>query len=142
MWDRGALKDIKGPIDEYVSMKGPRHVIKQEFHRFLTSYVCESGESVYGERIKAMCEGGVQGFIHELANGESLEVVWQHLYESSAILAFFVSNTPQETLKIFDEVALEVVLSGFEEYAGIKNEIHVRIAGLPSADTLRDLRYY
>jgi DNA replication licensing factor MCM2 len=67
-------------------------------------------------------------------------VTWQHLYETSAILAFFVSNCPQEVLKIFDVVALEVVLSGFEEYAEIKNEIHVRIEGLPSTDTLRDLR--
>ena len=67
-------------------------------------------------------------------------MTWQHLYETSAILAFFVANSPAEVLKIFDVVALEVVLSGFEEYAGIKNEIHVRIAGLPSTDTLRDLR--
>jgi DNA replication licensing factor MCM2 len=134
-----ALKDIKGPIDEYVSMPAPRERIKQEFHRFLTSYVNENGESVYGERIKAMCEGNYDTCL-ALANGESLEVVWQHLYESSAILAFLVSNAPQEILKIFDVVALEVVLSGFEEYAGIKNEIHVRIAGVPSTDTLRDLR--
>ena len=68
-------------------------------------------------------------------------MTWQHLYETSAILAFFVANSPAEVLKIFDVVALEVVLSGFEEYAGIKNEIHVRIAGLPSTDTLRDLRF-
>ena len=133
------MKDIKGPIDEYVSRTGPRERIKQEFHRFLTSYVNEHGESVYGERIKTMCEGKIQKYLI-IANGESLEVVWQHLYESSAILAFLVSNAPQEILKIFDVVALEVVLSGFEEYSGIKNEIHVRIAGVPSADTLRDLR--
>jgi DNA replication licensing factor MCM2 len=79
-------------------------------------------------------------FIYILANGESLEVSWSHLYETSAILAYFVSNCPQEVLKIFDVVALEVVLSGFEEYADIKNEIHVRIAGLPTTDSLRDLR--
>ena len=59
MLDLEALKDIKGPIDEYVSMPGPRERIKQEFHRFLTSYVNDNGESVYGERIKAMCEGNL-----------------------------------------------------------------------------------
>jgi DNA replication licensing factor MCM2 len=52
-----ALKDIKGPINEYVAMEGPRMTIRSEFHRFLTSFVNEQGESVYGERIKAMCEG-------------------------------------------------------------------------------------
>jgi DNA replication licensing factor MCM2 len=132
-------------------MDGPRQTIKQEFHRFLTSYVSEHGESVYGERIKAMCEGiSCISFEEEnlslthhclhKANGESLEVTWQHLYETSAILAFFVANCPTEVLKIFDVVALEVVLSGFDEYTGIKSEIHVRVAGLPSTDSLRDLR--
>ena len=59
MLDLEALKDIKGPINEYVALAGPRLTIKQEFHRFLTSYVNEHGESVYGERIKVMCEGNV-----------------------------------------------------------------------------------
>lgn len=74
------------------------------------------------------------------ANGESLEVSYLHLAEIKANLAFYVANAPAEVLKIFDVVALEVVLSGFEEYDQIKSEIHVRITDLPICETLRDLR--
>ena len=35
---------------------------------------------------------------------------------------------------------MEVVLSGFEHYDQICNEIHVRITNLPSTESLRDLR--
>ncbi|TPX64282.1 hypothetical protein SpCBS45565_g06016 [Spizellomyces sp. 'palustris'] len=124
------IGDVRGPLNEWVVMEGPRQTIKREFHHFLTSFVNENGESVYGERIKAMCE----------ANGESLEVSYLHLAETKANLAFYVANAPVEVLKIFDVVALEVVLSGFEEYDQIKSEIHVRITDLPVCETLRDLR--
>lgn len=45
-------------------------------------------------------------------------------------------------LRVFDEVALEVTLIQFPEYARIHDEIHVRIADLPSVNTLRDLRQF
>lgn len=66
---------------------------------------------------------------------------YRHLAESKPNLAFFLTDAPAEVLKILDVVALEVVLSGFEEYDRIKSEIHVRITDLPVIDTLRDLRY-
>ncbi|KAI8826242.1 MCM2/3/5 family-domain-containing protein [Fimicolochytrium jonesii] len=124
------ISDVRGPLNEWVIMDGPRQTIKREFHHFLTSFVNEQGESVYGERIRNMCE----------ANGESLEVSYVHLAEVKPNLAFYVANVPAETLKIFDVVALEVVLIGFEEYDKIKNEIHVRMTDLPMCETLRDLR--
>ncbi|KAJ3020773.1 MCM DNA helicase complex subunit [Thoreauomyces humboldtii] len=126
----GDIPDVRGPLNEWVIMEGPRTTIKREFHLFLTSYVNEHGESVYGERIKAMCE----------ANGESLEISYMHLFDAKPNLAFYVSNAPAEVLKIFDIVALEVVLIGFDEYDKIKGEIHVRITDLPVCETLRDLR--
>ncbi|KAI9104717.1 MCM2/3/5 family-domain-containing protein [Phlyctochytrium arcticum] len=124
------IGDVRGPLNEWILMEGPRQTIRREFHHFLTSFVNDNGESVYGERIKAMCE----------ANGESLEVSYLHLAETKANLAFYVANAPTEVMKIFDVVALEVVLSGFEEYDQIKSEIHVRITDLPVCETLRDLR--
>ncbi|KAJ3175281.1 MCM DNA helicase complex subunit [Geranomyces variabilis] len=124
------IADVRGPLNEWVTLEGPRQTIKREFHHFLTSYVNEHGESVYGERIKAMCE----------ANGESLEVNYMHLADTKANLAFYVANAPAEVLQIFDVVALEVVLIGFDEYDKIKSEIHVRITDLPVCETLRDLR--
>ena len=48
---------MKGPIAEYIAMEGTTQAIKREFSHFLTSFCDEHGESVYGERIRAMCEG-------------------------------------------------------------------------------------
>jgi DNA replication licensing factor MCM2 len=111
-------------------MEAPRKTIMNEFHRFLTSYVNENGHSVYGERIKLLCE----------AESQSLEVDYVHLYQTNATLSYFLVNCPSETLKIFDKVTMEIVLSAFENYSQIYSEIHVRIANLPVVESLRDLR--
>ncbi|KAJ3288170.1 MCM DNA helicase complex subunit, partial [Borealophlyctis nickersoniae] len=124
------IQDVKGPLRDYLTLEGPRQSIRREFHNFLTSFTDEKGESVYGERIKAMCE----------ANGESLEVSFMHLSNNKPTLAYYLADEPEEVLKIMDVVAFEVVLSGFEEYDRIKSEIHVRITDLPAISTLRDLR--
>jgi DNA replication licensing factor MCM2 len=42
------------PISELVTMEAP--TIMREFKDFLLTYVDEHGTSVYGERIKTMCE--------------------------------------------------------------------------------------
>ncbi|KAH9248693.1 hypothetical protein BASA81_013627 [Batrachochytrium salamandrivorans] len=128
--DPESLMATKGPLNEFVAMEGPRRTIKKEFHSFLTSYVNDKGESVYGERVKAMC----------LSDGQSLEVDYRHLYTTNATLAYFLSNTPTEILKIFDSVAMEVVLTGYEDYDKIRSEIHVRITNLPIVEALRELR--
>lgn len=41
-------------------MEGPRQAIKSEFRHFLTTYINEQGDSVYGEKIRVMCEGYCQ----------------------------------------------------------------------------------
>ncbi|KAJ3064248.1 MCM DNA helicase complex subunit [Rhizoclosmatium hyalinum] len=125
-----AIAEVRGPIADYVAMEGPRQAIRREFSSFLTSFVDDAGNSVYGEKIIAMCE----------ANGESLEVSFEHLQATNANLAILLSNSPAEILKIFDMVAFEVVLTGFEYYDSIKPEIHVRITDIPTSDSLRDLR--
>ncbi|KAJ3095704.1 MCM DNA helicase complex subunit, partial [Phlyctochytrium planicorne] len=125
-----ALAEIKGNYAEYVNMEGPRQAIRREFTHFLTQFVTDSGESVYGQRIMEMCE----------ANGESLEVSFSHLQTANVNLAILLTNCPTEMLKIFDVVAFEVVLAGFEEYDRIKSDIHVRISDLPVSDSLRELR--
>jgi DNA replication licensing factor MCM2 len=111
-------------------MEGAQKTIMAEFHRFLTSFVGENGDSVYGERIKLMCE----------SESASLEVDYNHLFQTNATLTFYLVNSPAEILLIFDKVAMEVVLSGFENYNSIHSEIHVRIANLPVMESLRDLR--
>lgn len=88
------------------------------------------GISVYGERIKLMCE----------AESQSLEIDYMHLYQTNATLTYFLVNCPSEILKIFNQVTMEIVLSGFENYDQIFSEIHVRVANLPVQESLRDLR--
>lgn len=104
----------------------------RDYQTFLTTYVDNNGFSVYDNKIKNTCRN----------NLESLDVSYLHIAESNAFLAKLLANCPKETLKIFDEATLKVVLEQFPEYYRIKNEIHVRITDLPTLDHLRELRHH
>lgn len=126
-----ALGDIKASnLTEWVSQPAVQRTIKREFRAFLTSYTDASGSSVYGELIKTLGQ----------INAESLEVSYEHLSESKAILAYFLANAPAEIIDLFDEVAMDVVLLHYNDYARIHSDIHVRIYDLPVHYTLRQLR--
>ncbi|KAJ2903540.1 uncharacterized protein MKZ38_009665 [Zalerion maritima] len=125
------LGDIKASsLIEWVSQPAVQRTIKREFKAFLTEYIDDNGNSVYGNRIKNLGE----------VNGESLEVSYEHLSSNKAILAFLLANAPTEVLKYFDEVAMEVVLLHYPDYEMIRAEIHVRIYDIPVHYTLRQLR--
>ncbi|WXC43261.1 MCM DNA helicase complex subunit [Fusarium graminearum] len=126
-----ALGDVKASsLTEWVSLPSVQRTIRREFKAFLTSYTDTSGSSVYGSRIRTLGE----------VNAETLEVSYEHLSESKAILAYFLANAPAEMLKLFDEVAMDVVLLHYPDYERIHSEIHVRIFDLPVHYTLRQLR--
>lgn len=126
-----ALQDVKAAtLTEWVSQPSVQRTIKREFKAFLTEYIDESGSSVYGNRIRTLGE----------INAETLEVSYDHLSSSKAILAYFLANAPAEMLKLFDEVAMDVVLLHYPDYERIHSEIHVRIFDLPVHYTLRQLR--
>ncbi|KAG6150434.1 MCM DNA helicase complex subunit [Claviceps purpurea] len=126
-----ALGDVKASnLTEWVSQPAVQRTVRREFKAFLTSYTDMSGSSVYGNRIRTLGE----------INAETLEVSYEHLSESKAILAYFLANAPAEILKLFDEVAMEVVLLHYPDYERIHSEIHVRIFDLPVHYTLRQLR--
>ncbi|GKU04041.1 unnamed protein product [Fusarium langsethiae] len=126
-----ALGDVKASsLTEWVSLPSVQRTIRREFKAFLTSYTDTSGSSVYGNRIRTLGE----------VNAETLEVSYEHLSESKAILAYFLANAPAEMLKLFDEVAMDVVLLHYPDYERIHSEIHVRIFDLPVHYTLRQLR--
>ncbi|EFX02877.1 DNA replication licensing factor mcm2 [Grosmannia clavigera kw1407] len=126
-----ALQDVKaGSLTEWVSQPAVQRTIKREFKAFLTEYTDESGSSVYGSRIRTLGE----------INAESLEVSYDHLSSAKAILAYFLANAPAEMLKLFDDVAMDVVLLHYPDYERIHSEIHVRIFELPVHYTLRQLR--
>ena len=126
-----ALYDVKASsLTEWVSQPAVQRTIKREFRAFLTEYTDENGSSVYGNRIRTLGE----------INAETLEVSYEHLAASKAILAYFLANAPAEMLKLFDEVAMDVVLLHYPDYERIHSEIHVRIFDLPVHYTLRQLR--
>ncbi|KAI9834302.1 MAG: MCM DNA helicase complex subunit [Phylliscum demangeonii] len=125
------LQDIKASsLTEWVALPAVQRSIQREFKSFLTEYTDEHGTSVYGTRIRKLGE----------VNAESLEVSYDHLAASKAILAYFLANAPGEVLAIFDQVAMEVTLLHYPNYRQIQAEIHVRIAELPVHYTLRQLR--
>ncbi|KAI9787016.1 MAG: MCM DNA helicase complex subunit [Peltula sp. TS41687] len=125
------LQDIKASsLTEWVALPAVHRTIQREFKSFLTEYTDEQGTSVYGTRIRILGE----------VNAESLEVSYDHLSASKAILAYFLANAPAEVLKIFDQVATEVTLLHYPNYQQIHSEIHVRISDLPVHYTLRQLR--
>ncbi|KAJ7251520.1 MCM2/3/5 family-domain-containing protein [Mycena haematopus] len=125
------LSDIKAKsIVEWIATDLVRRSIIKHFRLFLTTYTDDRGDSVYGQRIRALGEN----------NSESLEVSYLHLAVSKPILAYFLTNAPAAMLEIFDEVALDAILVYFPAYKRIHNEIHVRICDLPLSSSLRDLR--
>ncbi|CAD6568210.1 MAG: MCM DNA helicase complex subunit [Tremellales sp. Tagirdzhanova-0007] len=125
------LGDVKAAsIAEWVSNDGVRKAIQKHFRSFLMTYVDENGQSVYGQRIKHLGE----------VNSESLEVSYIHLANSRPILAYFLANSPQPLLALFDAVALDAILLYYPSYDRIHSEIHVRIIELPTSLSLRDLR--
>ena len=114
-----ALRDVKATnITDWVAQPAVVRTIAREFKSFLTEYTDEHGISVYGTRIRTLGE----------VNAESLEVSYEHLSVSKAILAYFLANAPAEMLNIFDDVAMDVTLLHYPDYARIHSEIHVRIS--------------
>ena len=125
------LQDVKASsLTDWVNQPAVNRTIFREFKSFLTEYTDDHGTSVYGTRIRTLGE----------VNAESLEVSYDHLSASKAILAYFLANAPAEVLSIFDKVAMDVVLLHYPDYARIHSEIHVRISDLPVHYTLRQLR--
>ena len=125
------LQDVKASsLTDWVSLPAVYRSIFREFKSFLTEYTDENGISVYGTRVRTLGE----------VNAESLEVSYDHLSASKAILAYFLANAPAEVLKIFDQVAMDVTLLHYPDYERIHSEIHVRISDLPVHYTLRQLR--
>lgn len=87
------LQDVKSSsLVEWIATPSVQRTIRREFKAFLTEYTDDHGVSVYGSRIKTLGE----------INAESLEVSYDHLSASKAILAYFLANAPGEMLQLFD----------------------------------------
>lgn len=125
------LGDVKAPsLTDWVAQPAVHKTIAREFKTFLTEYTDDSGDSLYGVRIRTLGE----------INSESLEVSYLHLSLSKPTLAYFVGSVPLAILPIFDAVALDVALYHYPDYERIHSELHVRMTDLPTSYTLRQLR--
>lgn len=125
------LGDIKASsIADWIAQPAVHRTVAREFKAFLLEFTDKEGKSVYGNRIKLLGE----------VNAESLEISYNHLAQTKAILAYFLANAPTEMLQIFDTVAMETTLLHYRDYERIHSEIHVRVADLPTSYTLRELR--
>lgn len=126
-----SLSDIKAPsITEWILQPAVSRSIERELKSFLLEYTDDKGRSVYGARIRTLGE----------INAESLEVSYDHLADSKAILALFLATSPVEILKLFDVVAMEATELHYPNYSQIHQEIHVRITNFPNHLSLRELR--
>lgn len=124
--------DLAGKtITEAIHSEGFCKKIIWDYQRFLTTFVDENGRSVYHSRIKEMCA----------TNGESLEVSYLHLVESSPFLAKVLANQPVAILPILEDTTMRIVLRLFEEYDRIRASVYVRITDFPQIEALRDLRH-
>eukprot|EP01147_Barroeca_monosierra_P002807 gene2807-5650_t len=125
------LEDRKGhTLREWITMPSTRREIYNRFKSFLRTTTDAMGKSIFGGRIRDMCE----------SNGESLVVSYIDLCNHLPAIAIFVADAPTETLEIFDAAAKDVVLEHFPNYDRIKGDIHVRIGSLPVLDAIRDIR--
>lgn len=58
------LEDMKGhTVKEWVSQEPTRVEIYNRFKNFLTTYVDDSGKTLYREKIKQMCESKSNGVL-------------------------------------------------------------------------------
>ena len=100
-------------------------------------------DDVHDAREGATCAGWCSNQVHAVpaaGNKQSLEVSYMHLSAALPILAVWTADVPKQMLEIYDRVVKEVALEMFAEYADIVPEMFVRIADLPIADSIRDLR--
>ena len=74
------------------------------------------------------------------ANQQSLEVSYTHLSAALPILAVWTADVPKQMLEIYDRCVKQIALEMFSDYKDIASEMFVRIADLPIADSIRDLR--
>ncbi len=118
IWDCHRVADGNGTLNAASYEAGLSVLIKQQKFSILTG----------------VCSRTAAG------NKQSLEVSYMHLSAALPILAVWTADVPKQMLDIYDRVVKEVALDMFAGYADIVPEMFVRVADLPIADSIRDLR--
>ncbi|KAG2490802.1 hypothetical protein HYH03_010724 [Edaphochlamys debaryana] len=143
------IEEVKGRLTEWIAQEQVAAEIKRRFRSFLRHYPnpppgpgeSEGGGSggIYMDRIRAMAK----------INKRSLDLEYTHWAQWAPALSIWLADAPRQMLEYLDEAATEVVRKIFSdefihmfEAQGEEYSVHVRLAGLPIADSLRDLRNY
>jgi len=124
------LEDFQGPLRDWLSKEEVQIEVRRRFKDFITSFVDESGETVYTNKISIMCN----------ENKRSLEVVFQHLSQEQPVLGIWIADCPKDLLKIFNSEVMKIISYSYPQYSSIHKNVFVRIVDLPLSDKLRDLR--
>eukprot|EP00127_Corallochytrium_limacisporum_P002506 Clim_evm63s128 gene=Clim_evmTU63s128 len=132
------LNPHREPARDWIQRKEASKAIKKNLRSFLNSYDPEAEEGktstrripYYYQKLAEMAS----------ANGESLIVEYRHLINFNAVLGLFLVDAPTGFLELFDQVAMDVLLTLFPKYRNVHEQIHVRVRDLIHTEALRELR--
>lgn len=146
------LEAFDVPLREWIAQDRTRREIQRKFRVFLSNFregeedpdeegideaearrrrrVRANTEPTYEDRIRHMCA----------ANKSALELDFTHLMNKEPTLALWIEDAPKDMLDVLNEAATRHTFRLFPSYHTIRDEIHLRIAGVPLVDSLRDLR--
>eukprot|EP00045_Choanoeca_perplexa_P010873 m.112895 g.112895 ORF g.112895 m.112895 type:complete len:889 (+) comp15424_c0_seq1:120-2786(+) len=124
------LEDKKGHSTRaWVQMESTRREIYRRLRIFLKTTTVDD-RLIYIHKIREMAQ----------SNQESLIVDYGLLCQHQPAVSMYLADCPSEIFQIFDAAAKDVVLELFPSYEDIKPEIHVRLAGMPLVEEIRNLR--
>jgi DNA replication licensing factor MCM2 len=121
------------PLREWITKERTMMEIRKRFSKFLrkfTQKIHQEEVFVYKKRMREMC----------VANRQSLDVSFVHLSMKDSTIAEWVADAPGLMIPMLDEVLKREVLRLYPAYEDIHPEVFVRIAELPIADHIRDIR--
>jgi len=140
------LEAFDVPVQEWIAQDRTRREVKRKFRLFLINFQEDSTleeatglarkrkrryvPPFYEDRIRTMCS----------SNLATLEVSYIHLMQEEPIIARWIYENPKDMLPLLNEAAKRQTLRWFPSYSLIQDEIFVRIADIPTIDSLRYLR--
>lgn len=126
------LDEMRGKLSTWINDPKTVRYIKKTFRRFLMSYKDEKGDPVYSKKINEMCS----------SNGQSLEVVYNHMSQTIPTIAYWIFETPAIILPLLNDTAADLANKFYPGYQDISPDIYVRIRDFPLEEKIRDLRTF
>jgi DNA replication licensing factor MCM2 len=141
------LEAFDVPVQEWIANPRTRREVMRKFRLFIMTFQDEGSDDstdsaalrkrkrrnvlpIYEDRIRSMCA----------SNLATLEVSYIHLMQIEPIIARWIYENPNAMIQILNEAAKRQTLRWFPSYSMIQDEIYVRIADIPTIDSLRYLR--